>query len=128
MPPDPRIVTAEVASKDSGEQSKGFGPDGPMAIQSTDYEGMLNNLQDWELSLKNKDKKLKSQILDKKTLDFHAQRHNVNNASQQSSTAKQYDYLGSNDTIHNLSSGFMKEESSIDAVSEKELVWFILNM
>lgn len=26
-----------------------------------DFEGFLNNLQDWELSLKDKDKKLKSQ-------------------------------------------------------------------
>lgn len=41
------------------------------------------------------------------------------------STARQYDYLRQYDAISNLSSGLMTEESSVDANSEKELVWFI---
>ncbi|KAF5946887.1 hypothetical protein HYC85_017115 [Camellia sinensis] len=42
-------------------------------------------------------------------------------ASDNPSTARQYDHLRNYDSIRNLSSGFMTEESSPDAASEKEL-------
>ncbi|XP_027107950.1 uncharacterized protein [Coffea arabica] len=109
--------------------------------QAQDFEGLLNNLQDWELSFKDKDKKLKSQSRGKEKADLLAQRHNVANANQLSSSsrvgerhaveknanedigdaAKKYDYLRNYDAIRQLSSGFMTEESSVDANSEKEL-------
>ncbi|KAK3031228.1 hypothetical protein RJ639_036883, partial [Escallonia herrerae] len=47
-----------------------------------DFEGFLNNLQDWELSLKDKDKKLKPQSVGKDKLNSSAQRFSVINASQ----------------------------------------------
>ncbi|KAK2974917.1 hypothetical protein RJ640_013773 [Escallonia rubra] len=50
--------------------------------QAPDFEGFLNNLQDWELSLKDKDKKLKPQSVGKNKLNSSAQRHSVINASQ----------------------------------------------
>lgn len=34
-------------------------------LADQDFEGLLNNLQDWELSFKEKDKKLKSESLGK---------------------------------------------------------------
>ncbi|CAL5341071.1 unnamed protein product [Camellia sinensis] len=42
-------------------------------------------------------------------------------ASDNPSTARQYDHLRNYDSIRNLSSGFMTEESSPDAASKKEL-------
>ncbi|CDP18255.1 unnamed protein product [Coffea canephora] len=109
--------------------------------QAQDFEGLLNNLQDWELSFKDKDKKLKSQSRGKEKADLLAQRHNVANANQLSSSsrvgerhaveknanedigdaAKKYDYLRNYDAMRQLSSSFMTEESSVDANSEKEL-------
>lgn len=41
-----------------------------------DFEGLLNNLQDWELSFKDKDKKLKSQSLGKEKLVSDLNSHN----------------------------------------------------
>ncbi|KAL2514027.1 Tetratricopeptide repeat (TPR)-like superfamily protein [Forsythia ovata] len=108
--------------------------------QFQDFEGLLNNLQDWELSFKDKDKKLKSQSADKDKLDLPAQRHSMNSASQHSNgtgvngkqpvgktrasdnlgSGRQYDYLKDYDAIRHLSGGFTAEES-VDANSEKEL-------
>ncbi|KAL3538275.1 hypothetical protein ACH5RR_001641 [Cinchona calisaya] len=109
--------------------------------QAQDFEGLLNNLQDWELSFKDKDKKLKSQSPGKEKLDLPAQRHSVANANRLSSrssvgerpatektasankrsSTKQHDYLRNYEALSQLSSGFMTEESSVDANSEKEL-------
>ncbi|KAM7481785.1 hypothetical protein LguiB_006368 [Lonicera macranthoides] len=47
-----------------------------------DFEGFLNNLQDWELSLKDKDKKLKSQSAGKEKLQPSAQKDNARHVGQ----------------------------------------------
>lgn len=108
--------------------------------QFQDFEGLLNNLQDWELTFKDKDKRLKSQFVGKDKLDLPAQRHNMNSASQHSNgtgvngkppvgettasdnlgSGRQYDYLKDYNAIHRLSGG-LTEEESVDANSEKEL-------
>lgn len=83
--------------------------------QNQDFEGLLNNLQDWELSFKDKDKKLKSQFHTKEKLDGTGQQHGSGKAG------KKYDYLRNYDTLNQLSRSLMKEESPVDANSEKEL-------
>lgn len=112
-----------------------------MTLAEQDFEGLLNNLQDWELSFKDKDKKRKSQSPGKEKADLLAQRQSVENANQLSNSsrvddrravgknayedsggaAKKYDYLRNYDAIRQLSRGFTTEESSVDANSEKEL-------
>ncbi|GMP63739.1 hypothetical protein CsSME_00025312 [Camellia sinensis var. sinensis] len=99
--------------------------------QSLDFQGFLNKLQDWEMSPSDRDKKLKPQGLGKENLVSSSQKIGVVGedrrprtkapASDNPSTARQYDHLGNYDSIRNLSSGFMTEESSPDAASEKEL-------
>ncbi|XP_059652289.1 uncharacterized protein LOC132299589 isoform X2 [Cornus florida] len=107
--------------------------------QALDFEGFLNDLQDWELSRQDKDKKLKPEATGKQKLERPMQRGGVSNANQKigmtsedkrimgktssadySSTAR-HDYSGNLDSIGNFSSSFMTEESSPDAASEKEL-------
>ncbi|XP_028097489.1 RNA polymerase II-associated protein 3-like isoform X2 [Camellia sinensis] len=93
--------------------------------------GFLNKLQDWEMSPSDRDKKLKPQGLGKENLVSSSQKIGVVGedrrprtkapASDNPSTARQYDHLRNYDSIRNLSSGFMTEESSPDAASEKEL-------
>ncbi|KAA8545252.1 hypothetical protein F0562_020036 [Nyssa sinensis] len=136
--------------------------------QTLDFQGFLNNLQDWELSNKDKDKKLKPQTLADQKLDLPMQRARENITSQlssgpgvggrqgqlkdpgtgrsrvsssqkngivgedrrptgetaavnYSSSARQFDYSRNYGSISNLPSGFITEESSPDAASEKEL-------
>ncbi|XP_028097548.1 RNA polymerase II-associated protein 3-like isoform X10 [Camellia sinensis] len=99
--------------------------------QSLDFQGFLNKLQDWEMSPSDRDKKLKPQGLGKENLVSSSQKIGVVGedrrprtkapASDNPSTARQYDHLRNYDSIRNLSSGFMTEESSPDAASEKEL-------
>ncbi|XP_052191820.1 uncharacterized protein LOC127801047 isoform X2 [Diospyros lotus] len=99
--------------------------------QALDFQGFLNDLQDWEMSLNDKDKKQKMRGLDKRDMVSSPQniglvgedRRPMTNApaSHSSSTVRQYHYSTKYDTIRNLSSGFMPEESSLDAASEKEL-------
>ncbi|XP_015570381.1 RNA polymerase II-associated protein 3 isoform X2 [Ricinus communis] len=79
--------------------------------QALDFQGFLNDLQDWELSLKdNKDKKLKPQASHKKT-------------SEDSRSVGQTSMFASRnfDAIDRISSSLMTEESAVDATSEKEL-------
>ncbi|CAL5380470.1 unnamed protein product [Camellia sinensis] len=97
-----------------------------IAIKLWDFQGFLNDLQDWEMSLNDKDKKLKSRGLDKEKLETRVvdeDRKPVAKAaiSDNSSNARQYDYSRNYDSITHLSGDFMKEESSPDATSEKEL-------
>ncbi|XP_022895767.1 RNA polymerase II-associated protein 3 isoform X7 [Olea europaea var. sylvestris] len=75
--------------------------------QFQDFEGLLNNLQDWELSFKDKDKRLKSQFVGKDKL-----RHSMNSASQHSN--------GTGVNEKPPMDGLMEEEA-VDANSEKEL-------
>ncbi|KAK9077012.1 hypothetical protein SSX86_005347 [Deinandra increscens subsp. villosa] len=123
-----------------------------------DFEGFLNNLQDWELSLKDKDKKLKSQpdmekmepsrlknsFGNSSTLGVNGrsretkepgsgtsqkigavgvERRNTGKATSVShpSMAGEENYLQKYDTVSQLSSSFMEDDSSVDASSEKEL-------
>ncbi|KAI3755055.1 hypothetical protein L1987_54848 [Smallanthus sonchifolius] len=125
--------------------------------QPLDFEGFLNNLQDWELSLKDKDKKLKSQPDMEKmepsklknafsssyTLGVNGRtremkesgsgnsqigvvgvdRRNMGKSTSvnRSSIAREENYLKKYDAVSQLSSGFMADDSSVDANSEKEL-------
>ncbi|PSS03074.1 RNA polymerase II-associated protein [Actinidia chinensis var. chinensis] len=86
---------------------------------------------DWEMSVNGKDKKAKSQDLDKEKLVSSSQkvgvvgedRRHMTKAStfDSSSIARQYDYLRNYDSVSHLSTGFTTEVSSPDAASEKEL-------
>nr|GMD48344.1 RNA polymerase II-associated protein 3 isoform X1 [Ipomoea batatas] len=112
---------ARVPTKHSRDQLQGF-------------EGLLNNLQDWELSLKNKDKKVKSEALGKEKLGEGVKsanelssvpqtngRQQVEKLNSSSSAAGQYGYLKNYDSINHLSSRFRTEDSFADANAEKEL-------
>ncbi|KAF7126542.1 hypothetical protein RHSIM_Rhsim11G0095300 [Rhododendron simsii] len=96
-----------------------------------DFQGFLSDLQDWEMSVDGKDKKVRSKDRDTAKLVSSSQKVGVvgedrrpmtkPSTSDNSSTSRQYDYLRNYDSIRNLSSGFMTETSSPDAASEKEL-------
>ncbi|GAA0140020.1 hypothetical protein LIER_01448 [Lithospermum erythrorhizon] len=89
-----------------------------------DFEGMLNNLQDWELSYKDKEKKIKSHSNNNEKLS--GPRVNGSQTTEKVQTsyqgaAKKYDYMNNYDSVRHLSTGLMTEEGPIDANSEKEL-------
>ncbi|KAI8531690.1 hypothetical protein RHMOL_Rhmol11G0155500 [Rhododendron molle] len=96
-----------------------------------DFQGFLNDLQDWEMSVDGKDKKVRSKDRETAKLVSSSQKVGVvgedrrpmakPSTSDNSSTSRQYDYLRNYDSIRNLSSGFVTETSSPDAASEKEL-------
>ncbi|GAV90291.1 TPR_11 domain-containing protein/RPAP3_C domain-containing protein [Cephalotus follicularis] len=71
--------------------------------QAPDFQGFLNDLQDWELSLNEKDRKMKPQISNKIADSFK-------------SKSGGYDYLRNYDA-----GSLVTEESCPDANSEKEL-------
>ncbi|KAL4354172.1 hypothetical protein GQ457_06G021710 [Hibiscus cannabinus] len=90
-----------------------------------DFQGFLNDLQDWELSLKDKDKKKTSQASGKEQLGSTEKgrptgKRSLNNSSSTTSSG-QYDYLQSYDKWGSLSTSFGTEENLPDANSEKEL-------
>lgn len=105
-----------------------------------DFEGLLNNLQDWELNFKEKDKKLRADAVGKGKVDTPGQ-PSGNNVSQISGSARvngkqtkgktpssdnadtvrQYDYLKEYEALSRLSSGVPSQEGFVDANSEKEL-------
>ncbi|XP_075087015.1 uncharacterized protein LOC107830436 isoform X2 [Nicotiana tabacum] len=98
------------------------------------FQGLLNNLQDWELSLKDKDKKMKSQARGKEKLreDWsHTSElptgpqvtgtQRVGKSTSISSAAGPYDYSKKYNPTSHLSIEMLSEESNIDANSEKEL-------
>ncbi|XP_009611909.1 uncharacterized protein [Nicotiana tomentosiformis] len=102
--------------------------------QFQDMQGLLNTLQDWELSLKDKDKKMKSQARGKEKLreDWsHTSElptgpqvtgtQRVGKSTSISSAAGPYDYSKKYNPTSHLSSEMLSEESNIDANSEKEL-------
>lgn len=115
---------------DSSEAMSGV-PSKHSRDKAQDLEGLLNNLQDWELSFKEKDKKLKSESLGKEKYDLPTERRREGNSSQFSSTsahagsytsaAEKYAHLRNYDKITQLSSGLMTEENLVDANTEKEL-------
>ncbi|KAK9041746.1 hypothetical protein V6N11_016836 [Hibiscus sabdariffa] len=90
-----------------------------------DFQGFLNDLQDWELSPKVKDKKKTSQASGKEQLGSTEKgrpigKRSLNNSSLTTSSG-QYDYLQSYDKCGSLSTSFGTEENLPDANSEKEL-------
>ncbi|XP_015056196.1 RNA polymerase II-associated protein 3 isoform X3 [Solanum pennellii] len=102
--------------------------------QFQDMQGLLNNLQDWELSLKGKDKKMKSQAGGKETLKEDWSRTSEPLTSPQANGTQQvgkstsirnaagpYSYSKTYNPISHLSSKLISEESNINANSEKEL-------
>ncbi|XP_006339935.1 RNA polymerase II-associated protein 3 isoform X3 [Solanum tuberosum] len=101
--------------------------------QFQDMQGLLNNLQDWELSLKGKDKKMKSQAHGKETLREDWSRTSelltspqvngtrVGKSTSIRSAAGPYNYSKNYNPISHLSSELISEESNINANSEKEL-------
>ncbi|XP_051135928.1 uncharacterized protein LOC127254694 isoform X2 [Andrographis paniculata] len=105
--------------------------------QTQDFQGLLNNLQDWELSIKEKGKKLKSDAAGKSNSINHPSQTSGNVASQNrvngqgmtqrnfssvnTSTARQFDYLKEYEALSQLSSGVSSEDNFVDANSEKEL-------
>lgn len=102
--------------------------------QFQDMQGLLNNLQDWELSLKGKDRKMKSQARGKETLreDWsHTSElttspqvngtQRVAKSTSIGSAAGQYNYSKNYNPISHISSELISEESNINANSEKEL-------
>ncbi|XVE63127.1 hypothetical protein DITRI_Ditri06bG0175000 [Diplodiscus trichospermus] len=92
--------------------------------EALDFQGFLNDLQDWEFSLKDKDKKMKSQASDKEQLKTSEKgrpsgKRSLNNTATTSSG--KYDYLQNYDKLRSLSTSFVTEENMPDAASEKEL-------
>lgn len=101
--------------------------------QFQDMQGLLNNLQDWELSLKG-DRKMKSQARGKETLREDCSHTSELTTSPQvngiqrvakstsiGSAAGQYNYSKNYNPISHISSELISEESNINANSEKEL-------
>ncbi|KAL8061534.1 hypothetical protein ABFX02_02G092200 [Erythranthe guttata] len=106
-----------------------------------EFEGLLNNLQDWELSFKEKDKKLRSDAVGKAKLRDQLGQPSGNNVGrpydsakvhrkqtmektpsyENPSTVKQYNHLKEYEALSRLSSAVPSTESFVDANSEKEL-------
>ncbi|TYJ11782.1 hypothetical protein E1A91_A11G300000v1 [Gossypium mustelinum] len=95
--------------------------------QAMDFQGFLNDLQDWELSLKDKgkNKKMTSQASGKEQLNITEKGRPTGkrslNSSSSTTSSEQYDYLKNYDKWSNLSTSFVTEENMPDAASEKEL-------
>ncbi|XP_044498112.1 RNA polymerase II-associated protein 3-like isoform X2 [Mangifera indica] len=83
--------------------------------QALDFQGFLNDLQDWEFSLKDKDKRMKPQASQKDNLKVGEKLRPCGNDSTVNSYFKNYD------AFSRISSSLMTEESLPDATSEKEL-------
>ncbi|XP_055807685.1 uncharacterized protein LOC129876307 isoform X4 [Solanum dulcamara] len=103
-------------------------------LADQDMQGLLNNLQDWELSLKGKDKKMKSQARPKEMLREDWSRTNelltspqvsgtqrVGKSTSIGSDAGPYNYSKNYNPISHLSSELISEEGNVNANSEKEL-------
>ncbi|KAG7968358.1 hypothetical protein I3843_08G150700 [Carya illinoinensis] len=78
--------------------------------QALDFQGFLNDLQDWELSHKDRDKKMKPQAL---------QKDKSVSSSRNTGNIPKFDYA--NYGVNPISSSLTTEESFPDATSEKEL-------
>ncbi|KAK9084346.1 hypothetical protein Scep_030817 [Stephania cephalantha] len=83
--------------------------------QNMDFHGFLNDLQDWEVSLKEKDKKLKVQSSQEKKKTGI-----ISEAKGVARKAPSVDYSKSVKSIGDISSKFFDEESTPDAATEKE--------
>ncbi|KAL5983533.1 hypothetical protein ACLOJK_017620 [Asimina triloba] len=112
-----------------------------LTLADPDFQDFLTDLQDWEHSLKEKDKKLKGHLQEEKKMvsssgkvDFpnegRAPMPRVNKPIYETNAKvsrgsnherQQFDYLRSLDAINHLSGNLMTEEGTPDAASEKEL-------
>ncbi|KAB5573911.1 hypothetical protein DKX38_001105 [Salix brachista] len=90
--------------------------------QALDFQGFLNDLQDWEL-LKGTDKKMKKKSQASDLIGEDGRSKGKTSAADSSrSGSGQYDYSRNFGAINHLSSSFTTDEVSVDATSEKELV------
>ncbi|KAJ6306009.1 hypothetical protein OIU77_018421 [Salix suchowensis] len=89
--------------------------------QALDFQGFLNDLQDWEL-LKDTDKKMKkkSQASDLIGEDGRS-KGKTSPVDSSRSGSGQYDYSRNFGAINHLSSSLTTDEVFVDATSEKEL-------
>ncbi|XP_010674646.2 uncharacterized protein LOC104890758 isoform X1 [Beta vulgaris subsp. vulgaris] len=97
-----------------------------MSNQSLNFEGFLNDLQDWEHSITDKDKKLKNQ-------DSHKSKSKVevvsedkqpvvkNTATSLSNSTSQHRPPMNYDRLSHMSSSLIADENTVDAASEKDL-------
>ncbi|XP_071736958.1 uncharacterized protein [Rutidosis leptorrhynchoides] len=93
----------------------------PAKHHRMDFDGFLNNLQDWELSLKDKpDKKLKSHSVVEK-MEAVKVKNIENNSSTIGVNARSREMKEPANAVSQLSGGFMADEGYVDANSEKEL-------
>ncbi|KAH8507190.1 hypothetical protein H0E87_009636 [Populus deltoides] len=90
--------------------------------QALDFQGFLNDLQDWEL-LKDTDKKMKkkSRASDVKIGEDGRSEGKTSAADSSRSGSGQYDYSRNFGAINHLSSSFTTDEITVDATTEKEL-------
>ncbi|KAJ6354225.1 hypothetical protein OIU76_003134 [Salix suchowensis] len=89
--------------------------------QALDFQGVLNDLQDWEL-LKGTDKKMKKKSQASDLIGEDGRSKGKTSAADSSrSSSGQYDYSRNFGAINHLSSSFTTDEVSVDATSEKEL-------
>ncbi|KAB5556127.1 hypothetical protein DKX38_007036 [Salix brachista] len=87
---------------------------------SADFQGFLNDLQDWEL-LKDTDKKMKKSQASDLIGEDGRSKGKTSAADSSRSGSGQYDYKRNFGAINHLSSSFTTDEVSVDATSEKEL-------
>ncbi|KAH9689670.1 hypothetical protein KPL70_015591 [Citrus sinensis] len=83
--------------------------------QALDFQGFLNDLQDWDLSLHEKDKKMKHKASSKDNLVSSSLKSGEKPSPSGNSYSRNYD------PVSRISSSLMNEESTPDATSEKEL-------
>ncbi|CAI0381740.1 unnamed protein product [Linum tenue] len=87
--------------------------------QPVDFQGFLNDLQDWELNVKDKDKKMKSSPASDK-IDGNGrsvQKNYAADSSRRTISRGLFDYSRSIGSIGRISN----DEDAVDATSEKEL-------
>uniref|UniRef100_A0A6N2LCN2 RNA-polymerase II-associated protein 3-like C-terminal domain-containing protein n=1 Tax=Salix viminalis TaxID=40686 RepID=A0A6N2LCN2_SALVM len=90
--------------------------------QALDFQGVLNDLQDWEL-LKGTDKKMKKKSQASDLIGENGRSKGKTSAADSSrSGSGQYDFSRNLGAINHLSSSFTTDEVSVDATSEKELI------
>lgn len=94
--------------------------------QARDFQEFLNHLQDWELSLGEKDKKMKPRAPEKEVLVSSSQKAGIVGQDRRpAGKIPRVDYsndkAGQYDAIRRISGSLVNEESTPDAASEKEL-------
>ncbi|PON48204.1 N-terminal acetyltransferase A, auxiliary subunit [Parasponia andersonii] len=100
--------------------------------EALDFQGILSDLQDWELSLKDKekDKKLRAQASDKEvsvssqktgTAGYDRKPAGKSSTLDYLSSSTQYGYSRNYDSTNRMPSSSVSEDTFADATSEKEL-------